>query len=64
MSDSSCEGRSTRSGLCCDFCGEQVSSVRRVALDRDYERLRTPHQERYACARCSVQKERDRMGAP
>jgi hypothetical protein len=50
-------------GLSCDFCGEQVPSVRRVALDRDYERLRTPHRELYACERCSEQKERERIGA-
>jgi hypothetical protein len=35
-----------------------------VALDRDYERLRTPHQERYACGRCSELKEKDRLGVP
>ncbi len=47
--------------LTCDFCGEQVPQVRRVALDRDYERLQTPHQVRYACPRCSEQKERERL---
>lgn len=46
----------------CDFCGEEVRSVRRVALDADYERLRTPHRERYACERCSEAKERARLG--
>ena len=46
----------------CDFCGEKVSSVRRIALDGEYERLRTPHQVRYACASCSEKKERERLG--
>jgi hypothetical protein len=48
--------------LRCDFCGELVPSVRRVALDEGYERLRTPHQERYACPDCSEQKDEDRRG--
>jgi hypothetical protein len=30
-------------GLLCDFCGERVASVRRIALDQGYERLQTPH---------------------
>jgi hypothetical protein len=49
-------------GLRCDFCGELVPQVRRVALDHDYERLRTPHVERYACLACSEKKERERLG--
>jgi uncharacterized protein with PIN domain len=49
-------------GQRCDFCGEQVASVRRVALDRDYDRLRTPHRELYACPPCSRRKERKRLG--
>jgi hypothetical protein len=48
--------------LRCDFCGEQVARVRRVALDRGYERLQTPHEVRYACPRCSEAKERERRG--
>jgi hypothetical protein len=48
--------------LCCDFCGEPSESVRRVALDRDYERLRTRHEPRYACSRCSERKEQERLG--
>lgn len=48
--------------LRCDFCQAEVSSVRRVALDTGYERLQTPHQERYACERCSEQKDRQRRG--
>jgi hypothetical protein len=46
----------------CDFCGERVARVRRVALDRGYERLQTPHAVRFACERCSEQKERARLG--
>jgi hypothetical protein len=49
-------------GLVCDFCGERVASVRRIALDQGYERLQTPHKERYACAACSEKKERERLG--
>jgi hypothetical protein len=49
--------------LRCDFCGEETDSVRRVALDRDYDRLQTPHPVRYACGRCSSEKERERLGA-
>ncbi|MEE9607148.1 MAG: hypothetical protein V3U03_05365 [Myxococcota bacterium] len=49
-------------GLRCDFCGEAVARVQRVALDRGYERLQTPHRVQYACSRCSEQKERQRLG--
>ena len=49
-------------GLRCDFCGATVPRVRRVALDRDYERLRTPHRALYACPECSERKERARLG--
>ena len=48
----------------CDFCGQQVSRVRRIALDGEYERLRTPHQVRYACPACSDLKERERAEVP
>ena len=48
--------------IVCDFCGQQVATVRRVALDREYERLRTPHREQYACDECSEKKERRRLG--
>jgi hypothetical protein len=51
-------------GLRCDFCGASVPRVRRVALDRDYERLRTPHRPLYACPECSERKEQARRGAP
>lgn len=46
----------------CDFCGAIVPSVRRVAVDHDYDRLQTPHVERYACRACSERKERARVG--
>jgi hypothetical protein len=46
----------------CDFCGDEVSRVRRVALDGDYERLQTRHRVRYACESCSLEKERERGG--
>ncbi len=49
-------------GIRCDFCGQLAPSVRRVALDRDYERLLTPHKERYACAKCSAAKDAERRG--
>ena len=46
----------------CDFCGASVPRVRRVALDRDYDRLQTPHAVRYACPDCSQRKEQERLG--
>ena len=49
-------------GLRCDFCGALVSRVRRIALDRDYDRLQTPHSVRYACPECSQRKELERLG--
>lgn len=51
-------------GVACDFCGEVVASVRRVALDGDYERLRTRHQVQYSCEVCFDQKERARTAGP
>ena len=50
-------------GFRCAFCGETVPRVRRVALDRGYDRLQTPHVVQYACASCSERKERERQGA-
>ena len=46
----------------CDFCGEEAPSVRRIALDGEYDRLRKAHEVRYACTPCSVKKERQRLG--
>jgi hypothetical protein len=48
--------------LVCDFCGRPAPVIRRVALDRGYERLQTPHPVRYACPRCSEEKEQRRLG--
>jgi len=45
----------------CDFCGAASPTVRRVALDRGYDRLLHPHRELfYACPPCSEAKERQR----
>ena len=49
-------------GIRCDFCGATVPRVRRIALDGDYERLRTPHRPMYACPECSERKESARRG--
>jgi predicted RNA-binding Zn-ribbon protein involved in translation (DUF1610 family) len=47
----------------CDFCGSEVPRVRRIALDRGYDRLQTPHRVQYACPECSERKERERKPA-
>jgi hypothetical protein len=49
-------------GQSCDFCGDVVPSVRRVALDRGYDRLQRGHTVQFACPACSERKERDRLG--
>ena len=46
--------------LRCDFCGREVDSVRRVAIDKDYDRLSVKHQIKYACEECSRKKEAER----
>ena len=51
-------------GLVCDFCGERSASVRRVALDRGYDRLGPASRELYACPPCSEAKENARKGLP
>jgi hypothetical protein len=56
------EGKPQGQALRCDFCAQETTRVRRIALDRDYDRLRTPHLERYACPACSARKERERRG--
>ena len=56
------EASSEGEALLCDFCGATVERVRRIALDRDYDRLQTPHRVQYACDACSEEKERQRMG--
>ncbi len=65
MSEADREAEPAEGGpLRCDFCGREASQVRRVALDHGYERLQTPHQVRYACERCSEEKERSRLARP
>lgn len=49
-------------GRLCDFCGDRVSTVRRVALDCEYDRLQTVHQEQYSCSSCFDAKEERRVG--
>ena len=60
--DAAAEQRESSQPLRCDFCGDTVASVRRVALDQDYDRLQTPHRELYACPTCSERKEKSRRG--
>jgi len=48
------------STLKCDFCGAPVTRLRRVALDRGYDRLGQKHVVRYACEACSKKKEAER----
>ena len=49
-------------GRRCDLCGQEVSAVRRVALDREYDRLQLAHKELYACGPCFEAKEQRRLG--
>ncbi len=56
-------GEPAPEGVACDFCGQVVDSVRRVALDGDYERLRTRHQPLYSCQPCFEKKERERTAS-
>ena len=46
----------------CDFCGDRVQSVRRVALDIEYDRLQMRHKELYSCSDCFESKEKQRLG--
>jgi hypothetical protein len=59
---SSASGAPEEQGRVCDFCGDRVSSVRRVALDTEYDRLQKAHKEQYACSSCFEAKERQRLG--
>lgn len=61
--DDEASHQGTSAEMRCDFCNHVVSSVRRVALDGDYERLRTPHTERYACPACFEKKDRERLAS-
>jgi len=49
-------------GQKCDFCGDHVTAVRRVALDHEYDRLQKAHKELYSCASCFEAKEQKRLG--
>ena len=49
-------------GQRCDFCGDLVGAVRRVALDQDYDRLQKVHREQYSCSDCFEKKEQARLG--
>lgn len=49
-------------GRLCDLCGNEVIAVRRVALDREYDRLQLAHKELYACEPCFEAKEQRRLG--
>lgn len=55
-------GGAAASARRCDFCGDEVVAVRRVALDHDYDRLQKAHREQYACAACFERKEAQRLG--
>ena len=46
--------------LSCDFCGQLAKQVRRVALDRGYDRLGRRHTVRFACPECSRAKDLER----
>jgi len=49
-------------GQVCDFCGDRVQAVRRVALDLEYDRLQKAHKEMYSCSECFENKEKQRLG--
>lgn len=46
--------------LRCDFCGKEVKVVRRIAIDKGYDRLSLKHKIKYACEDCSLLKEKER----
>ena len=49
-----------RGKLTCDFCGKMSHTLRRVAIDKDYDRLTVKHEIKYACSSCSEKKEQER----
>lgn len=55
-------GGSKAAGQSCDFCGDVVAAVRRVALDVEYDRLQKAHKELYSCNSCFEEKEQRRLG--
>ena len=46
--------------LRCDFCEKEVESLRRIALDKGYDRLSVRHNKMYACDKCSEKKDKER----
>lgn len=46
----------------CDFCGEPAHKLRRIVVDKDYERLLEVGRPKYACPPCSEAKDRKRLG--
>ncbi len=62
MAEAETSAERGRERLVCDFCGQEVPRVRRVALDEDYDRLQMPHRVQYGCDRCSRKKEDQRLG--
>ncbi len=47
--------------LRCNFRGEEVDTIQRVALDVGYDRLTVRHDKKYACPECSTKKEKERQ---
>jgi uncharacterized Zn finger protein len=45
--------------MVCDFCGAEEETVRRIVMDSDYNRLYAP--ALYACLKCSIEKEEERI---
>ncbi len=47
--------------LRCDFCGKETKRVKRVAIDKNYDRLSIKHNIKYACEECSQLKDKKRQ---
>lgn len=43
----------------CDFCNQETYAVRRIVLDKDYDRMHS--EAKYACPDCFDQKEKGRL---
>ncbi len=43
----------------CDFCDHETHTVRRIVLDKDYDRMQSD--AKYACSECFDQKEKERI---
>ncbi|HBO84543.1 MAG: hypothetical protein A2073_02460 [Deltaproteobacteria bacterium GWC2_42_11] len=46
--------------LKCDLCGKEFDTVRRIAVDKDYDRLSIRHEIKYSCPECFKKKEESR----